>query len=362
MTRRDILIGGSAILASSLTGCSDKKEFKEVSINRAKKVTLKLATSWPAHFPILGGAADFFSQRVNEVSGGSLEVKIYPKNTLVPALEVFDAVSAGAIDIFHSGPYYWKGKNSALSLIGGIPFGFTANEMNAWMMFEGGLELWGEIYKKYNLYPMLGGNVDSQMGGWFRKEINSLSDLNGLKMRIPGLAGEVVSRLGVNPVLLPAGDIFLSLERGVIDATEWVGPALDIKMGFYKVAKHYYSGWHEPGSIIEFSMNLKKFKSLSNEHKAIISSVSNEANSRMIYESQSKNAYALLELAKLGIKPKPFPNDVIEGAKKALYEVIEIEAGKNEDFKRVWESMENFLTISKEWTNMGLKSFLDMRG
>lgn len=362
MTRRDILIGAGAVVASSLTGCSDKKELKDVNFNRAKKTTLKLATSWPAHFPILGTAVDFFAKRVAEVSGGSLETKIYPKNTLVPALEVFDATSAGGIDLFHSGPYYWKGKNSALSLIGGIPFGFTANEMNGWMMFGGGLELWREIYAKYNLYPMLGGNTDSQMGGWFRKEINSLADLNGLKMRIPGLAGEVVSRLGVNPVLLPAGDIFLSLERGVIDATEWVGPALDIKMGFYKVAKHYYSGWHEPGSVIEFSANLKRFNSLASEHKAIIESVANETNSRMIYESQAKNALALAELSELGIKPKPFPKDVIDGAKKALYEVIESEVAKNSDFKRVWENMEKFLTISKEWTNMGLKSFLEMRG
>ncbi len=361
MTRRDILLGSGFLIASSFVGCSEKKELKDVNFNKSKKQTLKLATSWPAHSPILGTAVDFFVDKILEISGGSLEVKIYPKDTLVPALEVFDATSAGAIDIFHSGPYYWKGKNSALSLIGGIPFGFSANEMNAWMMFAGGMELWRELYAKYNLYPMLGGNTDAQMGGWFRKEINSLADLNGLKMRIPGLAGEVISRLGVNPVLLPAGEIYLALERGVIDATEWVGPALDIAMGFHKVAKHYYSGWHEPGSIIEFSMNLKKFNSLSNEHKAILQTVANETNSRMIYESQAKNSEALSELAKLGIKPKLFPKDVIEAAKKALYEVIEIENQKSEDFKRIWQSMEKFLTISKEWTNMGIKSFLDMR-
>lgn len=361
MNRRDILVGTSALVASTFLGCQERSELKSVNINRAKRESLKLATSWPANFPIIGEGVEFFANRVREVSSNSLEIKIYPKNVLIPALEVFDATSAGAIDIFHSGPYYWKGKNQAFSLIGGIPFGFTANEMNSWMMFSNGLNLWRDLYKKYNLYPMLGGNTDSQMGGWFNKEINSTKDLKGLKMRIPGLAGEVATYLGINSILLPAGDIYLALERGVIDATEWVGPALDIKMGFHKVAKYYYSGWHEPGSILELSMNLDRFNSLSSEHRVILESCANEMNSRMMYHFHYENSKAMKKLKELNIELREFPKDVIDLAKVSLSKVIERECDKNEDFRQVFESLDSFLSISKVWTQMGVKSFLDMR-
>jgi len=251
MNRRTFLTTATATSAAvMLNGCNESNrkaidyskhpqkssDTKHVNINKNKKTVINLATSWPAHFPIMGTGVEKFAQRVKDVSGGSLEIKIYPKNVLVPALAVFDACSSGQIDAFHSGPYYWKGKNSAFSLFSGIPFGFTAEEINSWMLFGDGLSLWREQYAKYNLYPLLGGNTNIQMGGWFKKPINSLEDIQGLKMRIPGLGGEVFSKMGVNPVLLPAGEIYTSLERGVIDTTEWVGPALDIKMGFYKVA------------------------------------------------------------------------------------------------------------------------------
>ncbi|MEN8304335.1 MAG: C4-dicarboxylate ABC transporter, partial [Campylobacterota bacterium] len=247
MNRRDFITTAStASAALVLSGCNESNrqaidyskhpvknsdEKKRVNINRNKKTVIKLATSWPAHFPIMGTGVEKFAQRVKDVSGGNLEIKLYPKNTLVPALAVFDAASSGQIDAFHSGPYYWKGKNSAFSLYSGIPFGFTAEEINSWMLFGGGMELWREQYAKYNLHPFMGGNTNIQMGGWFRKPIESIEDMQGLKMRIPGLGGEVFAKMGVNPILLPAGEIYTSLERGVIDATEWVGPALDIKMG-----------------------------------------------------------------------------------------------------------------------------------
>ena len=377
MNRRTFLTTAtSATAAIALSGCNEnnrqaidyskhpqsKDETKKrVNINRNKKTIIKLATSWPAHFPIMGTGVEKFAQRVKDISGGSLEIKIYAKNVLIPALAVFDAASSGQIDAFHSGPYYWKGKNSAFSLYSGIPFGFTAEEINSWMAFGGGLELWREQYAKYNLHPFMGGNTNIQMGGWFRKPINSLEDMQGLKMRIPGLGGEVFSKMGVNPILLPAGEIYTSLERGVIDATEWVGPALDIKMGFYKVAPYYYSGWHEPGSILELTFNKKSFDSLAFEHQSIIEVCSNEMNANMTTEFHAENILALQKLKELNITLSKYPQDVIAAGKNALEEVIVDLSNKNNDFKRVYNSIERYLKLSKEWSDTSLKYFLNER-
>jgi len=377
MKRRDFITTGTTLAAGTLlSACNDsnrqaidyskiqeKKEKKlaSVNINKNKKVTLKLATSWPAHFPIMGTGVENFVQRVNTVSSGSIEIKLYPKNTLIPALAVFDAASAGEIDIFHSGPYYWKGKNAAFSLFSGMPFGMTSEEINAWMHFGGGYELWRELYSGYNLYPFMGGNTNIQMGGWFKNQINSLDDLDGLKMRVPGLGGEVFAKLGVNPVLLPAGEIYTALERGIIDATEWVGPFLDMKMGFYKVAPYYYSGWHEPGSILELTFNKKTWTKLSTEHQSIMQMASEEMNAMMTYEFQAKNALALDTLKGKGIMLKSFPNDVILEAKKALQEVISLQSSQSADFKNVYESASSFLQASKSFSDVSLKKYLNIR-
>ena len=376
MNRRDFLTtatSASAVLA--LGGCNENnrqaidyskhpkhhEEQKRVYVNKNKKTKIKLATSWPAHFPIMGTGVEKFAQRIKEISGNSLEIKIYAKNVLVPALAVFDACSSGQIDAFHSGPYYWKGKNSAFSLYSGIPFGFTAEEVNSWMLFGGGLELWRDQYSKYNLYPLLGGNTNIQMGGWFRKPIHSLADMQGLKMRIPGLGGEVFAKMGVNPVLLPAGEIYTSLERGVIDATEWVGPALDIKMGFYKVAPYYYSGWHEPGSVLELTFNKHTWNKLSDEHKAMIEVASSEMNSNMTYEFHAQNIQALQKLKSLDVKLAQFPDDVTEAGKKALKEVVAKLSTQNSDFAKVYNSIANYLQLSKEWSDVSLGYFLNVR-
>ena len=376
MNRRDFLT--TTTLTSTalvLGGCNEsnrqaidyskhpkkKTEQKRVNINKAKKTVIKLATSWPAHFPIMGIGVERFAQRIKDISGGSLEIKIYPKNTLLPALAVFDACSSGQIDAFHSGPYYWKGKNSAFSLYSGMPFGFTAEEINSWMLFGGGLELWREQYSKYNLYPFMGGNTNIQMGGWFKKPIKSLEDMKGLKMRIPGLGGEVFSKMGVNPILLPAGEIYTSLERGVIDATEWVGPALDIKMGFYKVAPYYYSGWHEPGSILELTFNKNMWSTLAEEHKAMIEVSSSEMNSNMTYEFHAQNIQALQKLKDLDITMMQYPQDVIKAGKIALDDVVNELSSKNKDFASVYTSIEKHLKLSKEWSNISLRYFLNQR-
>ncbi len=376
MDRRTFLTTSTVATASlALQGCNENHRqaidyskhpkghvaHKDVHINKNKKTRIKLATSWPAHFPIMGTGVEEFAQRIKQISGGSLEIKIYAKNVLVPPLAVFDACSSGQIDAFHSGPYYWKGKNSAFSLFSGIPFGFTAEEVNSWMLYGGGLDLWRAQYQRYNLYPLLGGNTNIQMGGWFRKPINSLADMQGLKMRIPGLGGEVFSRMGVNPVLLPAGEIYTSLERGVIDATEWVGPALDIKMGFYKVAPYYYSGWHEPGSVLELTFNKHIWDKLADEHKAMIEVASSEMNANMTYKFHAQNIDALQKLKSLNVTLAQFPDDVTQAGKKALQEVIEELSSANKDFQTVYESIANYLSLSKEWSDASLGYFLRIR-
>ena len=377
MKRRDFITNTTALAAGTLlTACNDsnrqaidysktkeKKAHKNasVNINKNRKTLLKLATSWPAHFPIMGTGVEKFVERVHQASGGSIEIKLYPKNTLIPALAVFDAASSGEIDIFHSGPYYWKGKNAAFSLFSGMPFGMTAEEINAWMHYGGGYELWRKMYARYNLYPLLGGNTNIQMGGWFRNEIHTLSDLQGLKMRVPGLGGEVFSKLGVNPILLPAGEIYTALERGVIDATEWVGPALDMKMGFYKVAPYYYSGWHEPGSILELSFNHQSWKKLPAEHKIIIEMASEEMNSKMAYDFHTQNALALNTLQEHDVKFRSFSDDVINAAKTALEEVIVTQSKKSKDFEEVYKSASSFLKASKSYTDISLKKYLNIR-
>ncbi len=365
MKRRDFItnsILGATALAVS--GCHKAhKENTNDTSNRTniKKVTLKLATSWPAHFPIMGTGVDRFAKRCLELSGGSLEIKVYPKNILVPALQVFDASSAGQIDAFHSGVYYWKGKNSAFSIFGGMPLGLTSEEMITWMKFGGGYELWREMYGKFNLYPIIGGTTGPQMGGWFKKEINSVSDLKGLKMRIPGLGGEVMKKLGVNTILLPAGEIYTSLERGTIDATEWVGPALDSMMGFDKVAPFYYKGWHEPGSILEITFNKTRWERLSAQHQAIITTACDEMTSTMLQEFRYENAKALSKFPQT-VKIKTFPKDMMDRAKEALQEVLKEESKKSKDFTKALQSYQEFSRLNKPWDDISTKHLLDIRG
>ncbi len=360
--RRDFIKFTSAVGASALlSGCSSDKAKKSFNINKNKTTKFRIATSWPAHFPIMGEGIERFAKRLETISQGTLEVKVYPKNVLVPALGVFDACASGAIDGYHSAAYYYKGKNEAFNLFTGFPFGFTANEMNAWIDFGGGMELWRELYAKYNLVPFKGGNTDIQMGGWFKKEINTLDDLKGLKMRIPGLGGEVFAKLGVQPTLLPAGEIYVALERNVLDATEWLGPSLDTKMGFHKVAKYYYTGWHEPGSMLSLVFNQKRFNSLSDEQKLMIEVTSNDLNSVMCSEFQDRNTKALSIVKDAGVEIKTFPDEILKAAKKAMLEVADEKSKKGKDFAKVWKSAYSYLEANREWSNMGIRAYLNSR-
>ncbi len=325
--------------------------------------TLKVCLSWPKTLPIMGTNMLWFADRVKELSGGSLKVKIYGANELVPALGVFDACSKGLIDGFHSGPYYWKGKNMAFALFSSFPFGMNVNEINAWFDFAGGMDLWRKLYAKYNLLPFKGGNTGNQMGGWFRKPIKSLADMKGLKMRIPGLGGEVMAELGVKPVNIPGGEIYTALERGVIDATEWVGPSLDIIMGFYKVAKYYYAGWHEPASVLELTFNKRKFERLPKEHQAILRAAATETDARITSQFEYQNAVKLKEIlnGKYGVHLGAFPDDVNEAAKKATIKILHKYAAQSKDFALVYDNIKEFFPVVRKWTDTLPKWYLDMR-
>jgi TRAP-type mannitol/chloroaromatic compound transport system substrate-binding protein len=212
----------------------------------------KMVTTWPKNFPGLGTAANKLAYLIGEMSGGRIQVKVYGAKELVPAFEIFDAVSKGTAEMGHGAAYYWKGKSEAAQFFTTVPFGLTAQEVNAWMYYGDGLNLWKELYSQFNLVGVPAGNTGVQMGGWFNKEINSLADLKGLKMRIPGLGGEILKRLGGTPVNLPGGELFTALQSGAIDATEWIGPYNDLAFGLFKAAKYYYyPGFHEPGTILE---------------------------------------------------------------------------------------------------------------
>ena len=253
MKRREF-VGGLA-LAAGVTACGQQQADCEAGSDRpAETFEWNMVTSWPPGLPGLGAGAENTAKRIGKASNGRLKIKVYAGGELVPALEVFDAVSRGTAQMGHDAAYYHRGKVPAAQYFTAIPFGLNANEMNAWLYYGGGLELWEEYYDQFNLVPIPGGQTGVQMGGWFNKEINSVDDLAGLKMRIPGLGGEVMQRAGVTQITLPASEIFTSLQTGAIDAAEWVGPYNDVSLGLHKAAKYYYyPGWHEPGPYLSSS-------------------------------------------------------------------------------------------------------------
>jgi len=323
----------------------------------------KLVTSWPKNFPGLGTNPERFADMVKEMSNGRLQIKVYGAGQLVPALEVFDAVSRGTAQMGHSGAYYWKGKSPAAQFFTSVPFGLTAQEMNGWIQYGGGLELWEEVYAPFNLLPLSGGNAGVQMGGWFNKEINSLKDLDGLKMRIPGLGGEVLQRAGGTPVTLPGAELFTALQTGAIDATEWVGPYNDLAFGLHKAAKYYYyPGWHEPGSMMEYTVNKDAFATLPKDLQAIVKAAARAANQDMLDEYTARNNQALKDLVeKHGVQLRAFPEEVLEKLKGLSTEVLDELAAKDPMSKKVYESYKAYRDNVVEYHKISEQAYLNAR-
>nr|WP_254262506.1 TRAP transporter substrate-binding protein [Marinobacterium weihaiense] len=323
----------------------------------------KMVTTWPKNFPGLGTGANQLADMINKMTNGRIQVKVYGAGELVGALEIFDAVSRGTAEMGHGAAYYWKGKSTAAQFFSAVPFGLTAQEMNAWLYHGGGMELWEEVYDKFGLIPGAAGNTGVQMGGWFNKEINSVEDLKGLKMRIPGLGGEVLKRAGGTPVLLPGGEIFSSLQSGTIDATEWVGPYNDMAFGLHRAAKYYYyPGWHEPGTTLECFINKEAFQALPEDLQIIVRNALRVANQDMLAEFMTKNNQALDQLVnKHGVELRNFPDDVMLKLRTISDEVVAEEAQKDEITKKVYDSFVQFRDQVQKWTAVSEQAYIHGR-
>ncbi|WP_191236410.1 TRAP transporter substrate-binding protein [Cobetia marina] len=323
----------------------------------------KMVTSWPKNFPALGTGANEFASLIGQLSGGRLQVKVYGAGEMVPALEVFDAVSSGTAQMGHSASYYWKGKVPAAQFFTAVPFGMNTTETNAWLYHGDGMKLWDEIYARHNLKPLAVGNTGTQMAGWFNKEVNSLADMKGLKIRLPGLAGEVMNRIGASAVNLPGSEIFTAMETGVIDATDWVGPYNDLAFGLHQVAKYYYSpAWNEPSAILEGTVNLEAWQALPEDLQQVVIQAARIANHAMVDEFALRNATALTSLVEEhGVELREFPQDVYAALFKASNEVLDEFIAKDEDARRVYESYRAFQQQVAPWTRIGEQGFLDAR-
>ncbi|MGM0594311.1 MAG: TRAP transporter substrate-binding protein [Pseudomonadota bacterium] len=357
MKRRDLLKGigaGSVVAGASLAA---------PAVQAKGKVKWKMVTTWPKNFPGLGTGANRLAELINEMSGGRIEVKVYGAGELVPAFEIFDAVSKGTAQMGHGAGYYWKGKSEAAQFFAAVPFGFTAQEMNAWLYNGGGMELWQETYAPFGLVPTAALNTGVQMGGWFNKEINALEDLDGLKMRIPGLGGEVLRRLGGTPVSLPGGEIFPSLKSGAIDATEWVGPYNDLAFGLHKAAKYYYyPGWHEPGTTLECFINKEAFEALPKDLQSIVLNASKVANLEGLSELTARNNEALQTLVnRHKVELRRFPDDVLKQLAKVSEEVVAEIAEKDAMSRKVYLSYKKFRDEVMQWHDVSERAYLNAR-
>ena len=352
----------STLVLSLLIACGAPEQ-SNINENKIKNYSWSLVTTWPKNYPGLGMAPERFSVLVEEMSQGQLKVKVFGAGELVPAMGVFDAVSSGSVEMGHGGAYYWKGKVPAAQFFAGVPFGFTADEINAWVYRGGGLELWEELYKPFNMKPLPGGNTGTQMFGWFNKEINSLDDIKGLKMRFPGFGGEVFKRAGGVPVNIPGGELYTAMQTGTIDAVEWVGPYNDLAFGFQQVAKYYYyPGWHEPGSMLEFTINIEAWDSLPSHLQSIVSTATKAVNQDLLNEYNASNNRALQDLIKNhNVQLRELPKDVINEFRSISEEILETSAANDPAVNKVYQSFKKFMAEVKSFNAIAGDAFIEAR-
>ena len=330
-------------------------------VGEEKKVRWKLAMTWSSTLTPLSESGPWLAQMVSDMTGGNFEIRVEGSEKHKAPLGILDMVKGGQYEMGHSASYYWKGKDVTTTFFTTAPFDMTAPEQYAWYYFGGGLELMQKVYSKFDVLSFPGGNTAVQMGGWFRKEIKSLDDLKGLKMRIPGLAGEVFAKLGVNVTNIPAGELYTALDRGTVDALEWVGPGMDIKMGFHKIAPYYYTGWHEPASELQFLVNKKEFEKLSPEYQAILLAAMQAVMAKETaanFEADAR-AWSQMKADYPNIKVMTFPEPVLQAMKKATDEVLEGYAAENAEFKEVYESRKAYLAVARPWTKVSVQNYLE---
>jgi len=320
------------------------------AVHAQAAIRWRLASSFPKSLDTIHGAADTFAKAVKNMSGGKFEVSVHAPGEIMPAFGVVDGVQQGSVEVAHTAPYYFFGKDETFALGCAIPFGLNSRQMTAWMYEGNGMKLMREFYAKYNMVNFPGGNTGAQMGGWFRKEVKSLKDLKGLKFRIGGFGGKVVERLGVVPQNIPGGDIYPALEKGTIDSAEWVGPYDDLKLGFNKVAPfYYYPGFWEGGPQLDFFINDKAFNALSAENKAIVEAACAQAHSDTQAKYDARNPAALKQLVGSGAKLREFPKDVMAAAFKEAMAFYDEISAKNESWKKVYADYSKFRADANLW-------------
>ena len=328
-----------------------------------EQIKWKLVTTWPKGLPGLGSAPENFARRVEEMSNGRLSIRVYGAGEVVPPFEVFDAVSQGVAEMGHGASYYWKGKVPSAVFYTAVPFGMTAQEMNGWLHYGGGLELWRELYAPFGVRPFAGGSTGVQMAGWFNRELKSAEDLKGLKMRIPGLAGEVFTASGGTSVRLAGGEIYTSMQTGVIDAVEWVGPYNDRTLGLMEVAEYYYyPGWHEPGAMLEFTVNQEAFDRLPADLQAIVEGAARATNQDMLDEFTARNNSSLTSLLdEYETKLRPLPDDVMDILHSNA--VIALDKLKEDDpmAAKISASYEDFLDGVRTYHEISERAYLNAR-
>lgn len=357
MKRRDFIKKSGAVAA---VGAASALAAPAV-IAQSKVHNWKMVSTWPPQFPVIQTGLDRFAKRLEEATQGRIKVRVYAGGELVPPLQTFEAVSQGTVEMGSGAAYYWAGTIPASQWFGAVPFGFNSLGMNSWLRSGGGMELWREAYAPHGVIPFMQMNTGPQAAGWFNREIKSLDDFKGLKFRIPGLGGKIYSKLGVSVVLLPGGEIVPALEKGVVDAVEWVGPEYDMRLGLHKVAKYfYYPGIQEPGTLIELIVNKKAYESLPDELKHIVDSVTAETYLWSEAENCRLNAEALDKLIRESkIIPQFYPEQVTEGLRKVATEVLEEEAAKDPTAKKVHESFKKHMALIGPWIGLAEKAYYE---
>ncbi|WP_353931148.1 TRAP transporter substrate-binding protein [Okeanomitos corallinicola TIOX110] len=358
MKRRQIInTGAIATATAALTAACAKKSTSSSAQGSLPRVRWRMTTSWTKTLGTYIGA-ETIAKRVKEMTDGRFTITPFAAGEIVPGLQVLDAVQSGTVECGHTASYYYIGKNPALAFATTVPFGLNAQQQNAWLYHGGGLEAIQKIYSDFQIINFPAGNTGTQMGGWFKKEIKSVADLQGLKMRIPGLGGEVMSRLGVNVQVLPGGEIYLALDRGAIDAAEWVGPYDDEKLGLNKAAQfYYYPGWWEPGPTLDVLVNLNAWNKLPKEYQEIFKTATFEANMNMLNEYDALNGEALTRLLAGGTKLTPYSQEIMQAAQKNAFEIYEENASKDATFKQLYEQWKKFREQIYNWNRINELSY-----
>ncbi|WP_103028645.1 TRAP transporter substrate-binding protein [Salinibacter altiplanensis] len=365
MERRDFarkaLLGAAG--AGLLTGCGDGESSASdgaPNVQTNPQVRWRLASSFSRSLDTIYGAAEVLSERLKALTDGNFEILTYPGGELVPPLEVLGSVRNRTVEMGHSASYYFIGKNPALAFDCTVPFGLTARQYNAWVYSGGGMDLLRDLFADFNILNLPGGNTGTQMGGWFNVEVGSLSDMNGLKMRIPGMGGSVMSEMGVNTQVLPSGEIYPSLERGAIDAAEWVGPYDDEKLGFQEVAQYYYyPGWWEPGPALTFYVNRDAYDELPTQYQEALKTAAAEANVRMMAQYDHKNPAALDRLLDEGTTLRRFPDEVMGRAQEITTQILEDNASGNGQYRKIYEAYKDAREDAYRWFGTAEMGYAD---